>query len=102
MRVLAHPFRLDGSGSVASVEQWGTAQLQQLVAAIVSTSVGERPLAPLFGITDPAGRIVSADEVRAAVELCEPDIRVVSASASDPVLGVQSVRVEAVWADDEE
>lgn len=55
MRVLAHPFRLDGSGAFATVTQGSAAQAQQIGVAVVSTTLGGRDLAPDFGIFDPVG-----------------------------------------------
>ena len=43
----------------------------------MSTFLGERPLAPDFGIFDPVAVGTSTAEVTAAVDLCEPDLRVV-------------------------
>ena len=102
MRVLSHPFRLDGNGAIATVEQWSDAQCQQVAQAIVSTVRGERALAPVFGLADPVGRALSPDEVRAAVEMCEPDIRVTGVTVSEPVGGRVSVTVASLWRADEE
>ncbi len=102
MRVLAHPFRLDGSGGVATVEQWSQAQAGQLVQGILSTIVGERPLAPAFGVDDPAGRGLGEDEIVAAVDLCEPDIEVLGVEVDGPASGVQTVEVAVAWRDDED
>lgn len=101
MRVLSHPFRLDGAGAVATVEQWSPGQRDQLVLAIVATTRGERRLAPGFGLADPVGRGVTADEVRAAVERCEPDLRVTGVDVGDPAGSRVAVRVSAVWRADE-
>lgn len=101
MRVIAHPFRLDGSGRVATVEQWGDARRDQLVTAIVSTARGERTLAPVFGLADPVGRVLGVDEVRAAVELCEPDIRVTGVDVSGPSGSRVAVKVSTIWRADE-
>lgn len=102
MRVISHPFRLDGNGAVATVEQWSDAQCQQITQAIVATVRGERALAPVFGLADPVGRTLSPDEVRAAVELCEPDIRVTGVEVLPPVGGRVSVKVSSAWRADEE
>lgn len=79
MRVFAHPLRIDAGGSFATVEQGGTAQAGQLAKAVVATFVGERPLAPDFGIPDPTGKGVGADSIIAAMGICEPDLEVVGA-----------------------
>lgn len=102
MRVISHPFRLDGNGAVATVEQWSDAQCQQVTQAIVATVRGERALAPVFGLADPVGRTLSPDEVRAAVEMCEPDIRVTGVKVAEPVGGRVSVTVASLWRADEE
>lgn len=76
MKVFSHPLRLDGSGSIATVDQGSVRHAQELGIAIVSTLIGERPLAPDFGIFDPVAVGTSEAEVRAAVDLCEPDLLV--------------------------
>ena len=102
MRVLAHPFRLDGNGSFAVVEQGGLPQAQQLAVAIHATLVGERPLAPDFGIVDPVGTGITDGEVRAAVALGEPDLTVLDVTITGPTDARQQVAVTVAWADDEE
>jgi hypothetical protein len=77
MRVLAHPLRLDGSGSIATIDQGSTMQAAQLAQAVVSTVTGERELAPDFGIPDPTGVGVSAETLLAAMAVCEPDLTLV-------------------------
>lgn len=76
MKVFSHPLRLDGSGSIATVDQGSVRHAQELGIAIVSTFIGERPLAPDFGIFDPVAVGTSEGEIRAAVDLCEPDLTV--------------------------
>jgi len=102
MRVLSHPFRLDGSGAIATVEQWSDVQCQQVAQCIVQTVRGERSLAPVFGLADPVGRVLSPDEVRAAIELCEPDIRVTAVDVAPATGGRVSVTVASIWRADEE
>ena len=102
VRVLSHPFRLDGNGAIATVEQWSDVQCQQVTQAIVATVRGERTLAPVFGLADPVGRTLSPDEVRAAVELCEPDIRVTAVDVAPAASGRVSVTVASIWRADEE
>lgn len=102
MRVLRHPFAIDSAGAAITVDQWSDAQARGIVAAVVRTRVGERPLAPDFGTSDPVS--VGADEVeiRTAVELCEPDLLVTDVTVVRTSGSRQDVRVSAVWRDDEE
>lgn len=102
MRVLSHPFRLDANGSIVTVEQWSPEQASEVAGAVVSTHLGERSMAPLFGIADPVGVGITAAEARAAVELCEPDLRVDAAVTDTDSSGRQTVRVAVAWRDDEE
>ena len=82
MRVLAHPLRIDSSGAIATVEQGSLAQAAHLAQAVASTVVGERQLAPDFGIPDPTGVGVTAEALIAAVGLAESDIEVVDVDLS--------------------
>lgn len=54
VRVISFPFRLDASGSIATVEQDSDADVEELLAIAALTVPGERILAPTFGINDPA------------------------------------------------
>ena len=96
MNVLAHPLRLDGNGSFAVVQQGGVAQAQQLAVGIVSTHLGERPLAPDFGIFDPVAVGTSRAEIVAAVDLCEPDLTVTGVEIVQ-VEDTQQVSVTVAW-----
>ena len=53
---LAHPFRLDSAGSAAIIPQGGKRHAVEVVRHIVSCRVGERPLAPVWGLADQIGR----------------------------------------------
>ncbi len=98
MRVFAHPLRLDNDGAIATVEQGSLLQAQQLAIGIVSTFLSERPLAPDFGIFDPVAVGTSTAEVTAAVDLCEPDLRVVDVTIRQ-VDDQQQVAVTVAWDD---
>ena len=101
MRVFAHPLRLDNAGAIATVDQGSLVQAQQLAVGIVSTHLGERPLAPDFGIFDPVAVGTSRAEIVAAVDLCEPDLTVTGVEISQAE-GRQSVNVTVAWDDDGE
>ncbi|MEZ5119655.1 MAG: hypothetical protein R2686_07105 [Candidatus Nanopelagicales bacterium] len=99
MRVFAHPLRLDDNGAFATVEQHSLTQAQHLAVGIVSTFVGERPLAPDFGIFDPVAVGTTEAEINAAVDLCEPDLTVLGVDIAGPTDARQSVTVTVGWAD---
>lgn len=94
---LAHPFRLDSAGSVAIVPQGGKRHALEIVRHIVSCRQGERPLAPVWGIADPLADGVDEADVRAAIDLCEPDI-VVSGVTLTPRDGTDlDIVIDAAW-----
>lgn len=94
-RVFAHPFRLDGSGNVSTVEQGSLLHAGQLAQAVVSTVTGERDLAPDFGIADPSGVGVSAEGIYAAMSICEPDVTVTDVEITGG--NEQNVTVSVAW-----
>lgn len=96
MRVFAHPVRLDNDGAFATVDQGSLVQAQQLAIGIVSTHLGERPLAPDFGIFDPVAVGTSRAEIVAAVDLCEPDLTVTGVQITQAD-GHQQVNVTVAW-----
>lgn len=74
--LISYPFRLDSSGSVATVEQDSDAQLAQEVAVGILTRPEERPFIPDFGIADPAFVGFDADALRLQVATYGPPIDV--------------------------
>ena len=96
MRLFAHPLRLDNAGAIATVEQGSAVHAQQLTIAIVSTHLGERALAPDFGIFVPTEMDTSKTEIAAAVDLCVPGLTVAGAEISQ-ANGRQNVSVTVAW-----
>lgn len=103
MRVFAHPLRLDNDGAIATVEQWSVQQASQVALAIVSTPLGERSLAPDFGLPDPVGVGISQDTVIAAMDLCEPDLELDDVQIQEVGAdGTQEVRMTVFWRDNDD
>lgn len=61
-RLISFPFRLDATGSVASVEQDSDPEIDEQIAVAMLTRPGERLTVPTFGVNDPAfdGFLLSA------------------------------------------
>lgn len=94
---LAHPFRLDAAGAVATIPQATAAHALEVVRHVVSCRVGERGLAPDYGLVDPLADGVDEEDVRAAVDLCEPDIDVIHVEI-EPMPGDRlDIRIDATW-----
>lgn len=54
VRLISFPFRLDPTGSVATVEQDGDAEIGEQIALAMLVHPGERIQAPTFGVRDAA------------------------------------------------
>jgi len=52
--VLSFPFRLSPTGAAATVGYGTDAEVDEAIAVLTLTQTGERPMAPEFGIPDPA------------------------------------------------
>jgi hypothetical protein len=91
-QVLSYPFRVGPGGQIATVEQGSPQANGELLEVLVLTHLGERPLAPGFGITDPLFSTVEPTEISAGVAAYGPDVKLeaVTAIQADP----QTVRVQ--------
>jgi hypothetical protein len=94
---LAHPFRLDSAGSAAVIRQGGERHALEIVRHIVACRVGERPLAPEWGLDDPLADGVDEDDVVAAIDLCEPDIVVSGVTLTPREGNALDIVIDAAW-----
>ena len=94
---LAHPFRLDSAGGVAVVPQGGTRHALEIVRHVVSCRLGERPLAPDWGLADPIADGVDESDIRAAIDLCEPDIVVSGVTLTSRDGTDLDIVIDAAW-----
>ena len=94
---LAHPFRLDSAGSVAIIPQGGQRHALEVVRHVVSCRLGERPLAPDWGLADPLADGVDESDVRAAIDLCEPDIVVTGVTLTPRDSTDLDIVIDAAW-----
>ena len=97
MRVIAHPFRLDSNGAVITVADDHERYAAQLAGSVAATTVGERALAPLYGMLDPTATPLSLSVIAATINNCEPDVTVTYSSSS--ITGASAdVRLGVTWA----
>ncbi len=81
VRVISFPFRLDGTGAVASVEQDSDQDIEETIALAALTRPGERIQAPTFGIADPAfGHFQAAALQRHLIDF-GPDVEITAVAA---------------------
>lgn len=76
MDTFAFPFRFKTDGSAQKVRQGSEADHAQKIAQLVQTRIGELPLAPAFGITDPTLYKIDAGEIASGLALYYPEIEV--------------------------
>jgi hypothetical protein len=53
-RMISFPFRMDPTGSIASVDQDSDAEIEEQLALAMLTRPRERITVPTFGVADPA------------------------------------------------
>lgn len=96
-QLLSYPFRLTPGGQVATVDEGSDESNSELLAVVVLTRAGERPLVPAFGIADPVFTGFEADALQLHVELFGPavqlervEVEFVSDTAQDVVVHFSS------------
>ena len=65
-----------------------------------SVRQGERGLAPSYGLTDPSGGGVDGEQVAGLIELCEPDLAVVSVDVTGDGSGYVTVKTNVEWVEE--
>lgn len=86
--IFSFPFRLTPNGVVATVDQDSDQAHAERIAVLCSTIIGERPLAPNFGIPDPAFSGIKPGVIAAQVAAVGPagvTIKTVTSQQRSPV-----------------
>lgn len=76
VRVISFPFRLDPTGSVATVEQDSDTEIEEEIAVAMLVRPGERIQAPSFGVADPAFEGFTLGALQRHLNDFGPDIQV--------------------------
>lgn len=92
--VLSHPFRIGANGRAVTVEQDTDDQRAELLAALILTRPGERPLAPGFGIPDPAFVGIDVATIEATTNVFGPAVRVTAVKVDVTGAASQDVTIE--------
>jgi hypothetical protein len=72
MGILSFPFRLDPTGRAATVQVGSDVEVNEAIAVLVSTMIGERLMVPEFGIPDPAFSGISQSDVQVGLDQFGP------------------------------
>lgn len=101
MPTLAHPYRTTSAGTAAVLQPGSPGHAAQLAGHVLSTTPGERGLAPQFGLPDPAGGPLDQGAIRAALRVCAPDLDVTAVQiTTSPADGMTDVTISVDWAGD--
>lgn len=76
--MFAYPFRIGPNGSVVLTDENSDEGISQLIASAVLTHLGERPMFPTFGITDPVFGQVSTAQLKACLAAYGPSNAVIT------------------------
>lgn len=96
---LSFPFRLTTTGAVATVEHGSDAEVDEAIAVLVLTNIGERPMAPDYGVPDPTFDALHIGDVQAGVSTFGPAGVRVTALDMKPVTDTQAV-AQISWSRD--
>jgi hypothetical protein len=96
MRVISHPMRLDSAGAVVAIDDDSPLAAAEIAGHVVSCLVGERPLAPGYGIPDPATG-VSGEIIAAAITVCEPEVTATGVVITQASPHTVRVQVDVEW-----
>lgn len=83
--ILSHPFRLDSSGAVVTVEDGSTVANAEAIAVLVGTRLAERGMCPTFGVPDPTFGELSAADVASGLRAWGPDGVTITAVDHEPI-----------------
>ncbi len=97
---LAHPFRLTPTGAAATLTPGSPHHAATLAGHVLSTGIGERGLAPRFGLPDPAGAPLDPAMITATLATCAPDLDVSAVTVTGTGTGQASVTLTVDWAGD--
>ena len=66
--ILAFPFRLGPDGSVVTTGYGTDTEIDEAIAVLALTHLGERPMRPEFGIPDPAFAGLHAGDIQVGLD----------------------------------
>ncbi|ALY10298.1 baseplate wedge protein [Arthrobacter phage JKerns] len=95
--VLSFPFRLTTTGAIATVAYGSDAFVDEAIAKLALTNIGERPMAPDYGVPDPTFAALHIGDVQAGLTAFGPTGVRVTSVEMQPFSDTQSV-ASIAWA----
>jgi hypothetical protein len=93
---ISFPFRLTPTGSVATVVRGSDAEIDEAIAELVLTTIGERPMRPSYGVPDPAFAGLFVGDVQVGLDEHGPQGITVVGIETAPVNNSQAA-AEITW-----
>lgn len=93
---LSFPFRLTPTGSVATVVRGSDAEVEEAIAVLCLTSIGERPMRPTYGVPDPAFAGLHVGDVQVGLDEHGPDGILIATVTETPHNLTQAV-ADVTW-----
>lgn len=93
---ISFPFRLTPTGAVATVEHGSDAEIDEAIAVLCLTTIGERHMRPTFGVPDPAFAGLYVGDIQVGLNEHGPQGVVVESVTATPKNNTQAV-AEIIW-----
>lgn len=93
---ISFPFRLTPTGAVATVERGSDAEIDEAIAVLVLTVIGERPMRPGYGVPDPAFAGLYPGDIQVGLDTHGPQGVLVKSVVSTPTNNTQAV-ADITW-----
>ncbi|WP_427017884.1 hypothetical protein ACQCSX_04515 [Pseudarthrobacter sp. P1] len=89
--VISFPFRVDRQGHIAVAGHGTDREIDEAIAVLTLTLLGERPMTPAFGIPDPAFSGLHPGDVQVALDEHGPAGVTITSIAQEPLNDLQAV-----------
>ncbi|AIZ01720.1 baseplate wedge subunit [Arthrobacter phage vB_ArtM-ArV1] len=96
--VLSFPFKLNPDGTAATVGYGTDREVEEAIAALVLTHIGERLMNPSFGVPDPVFSGLGVGDIQVGLDQYGPAGITIQSVTTEPVDGTdQVVRAKVAW-----
>lgn len=101
--VLSFPFRVGQNAEIATVPAGSDLEVEQAIAVLVLTRLGERPMEPLFGTIDPIMAELEPGEIQIGLDTFGPEGIIIQSVETVPLNGSDTVsKATVLWSRDED
>lgn len=95
---LSFPFKLNPDGTADTVGYGTDREVEEAIAALVLTHLGERLMHPTFGVPDPAFAGLDVGDIQVGLDQFGPAGINIQSVTTEPVEGAdQMVRAKVAW-----